>query len=245
MRRRRERSSRGSPRPARPGPAGRPRSTTPCSRAKARIRAASSPPMNSGAPRCRCVGGGDRVPRRVVGAVGAVGADDVERGARAVGADRQHAGRGLHAVAAHEQRTCRRRGGRAARAARRRARRCRSLRRCAPSAPSLASATAVPPAEPAAVIRISSTSVPPWPSGIASTGRASTSTTCTPSAMTFTLRPPGRPVAALGDRGDQRVAVGVVEHPRRPDRRRAPVHACSPTRAAATPRPRRRGRRRG
>ena len=50
------------------------------------------------------------------------------------------------------------------------------------SAPSLASVSAVPPAEPAAVIRICSTSAPPWPSGIASTGRTSTSSTCTPIA---------------------------------------------------------------
>ena len=47
-------------------------------------------------------------------------------------------------------------------------------------APSFASTSAVPPAEPAAVMRISSTSSPPWPSGIASTGRTSTSSTCTP-----------------------------------------------------------------
>ena len=37
-------------------------------------------------------GGGDRVPGRVIGTVGAVGADDVECRPLAVGADRQHAG---------------------------------------------------------------------------------------------------------------------------------------------------------
>ena len=53
------------------------------------------------------------------------------------------------------------------------------------SAPSLASTTAVPPAEPAGVTLISSTSWPPWPSGISSTGRTSTSSTCTPMAIAF------------------------------------------------------------
>ena len=52
------------------------------------------------------------------------------------------------------------------------------------TAPSLASVTAVPPAEPAGVTRISSTSWPPWPSGISSTGRTRTSSTCTPMAIT-------------------------------------------------------------
>ena len=55
--------------------------------------------------------------------------------------------------------------------------------------------SAVPPAVPAAVMRISSTSAPPWPSGIASTGRTSTSRTCT-HADDRASRGPRAPVAA-------------------------------------------------
>src|SRR4051812_24130210 len=51
-------------------------------------------------------------------------------------------------------------------------------------APSFASVTAVPPAAPAGDSRISSISVPPCPSGIASTGRPSTSRMWAPSATT-------------------------------------------------------------
>ena len=49
------------------------------------------------------VGRRDDVERRVVGAVGGVGADHVEGRALAVGADGQDAGRGLHVVAAQQQ----------------------------------------------------------------------------------------------------------------------------------------------
>src|SRR4051812_19604574 len=55
-------------------------------------------------------------------------------------------------------------------------------------APSFASVTAVPPAAPAGDRRISSISAPPWPSGIASTGRPSTSRICAPSATTSGTR---------------------------------------------------------
>ena len=112
------------------------------------------------------------------------------------------------------------------------------------SAPSLASTSAVPPAEPAAVIRISSTSWPPWPSGIASTGRTSTSSTCTPSAIAF-IRSASFvcPYPRASDRVDDRLPLVLVERARRADRRGAPVDACRPTRAArqvGAPRRRRR-----
>jgi hypothetical protein len=48
--------------------------------------------------------GGDGLPRRVVRPVGGVRTDHVEGGTRPVRADRQHAGGGLHAVAAQQQR---------------------------------------------------------------------------------------------------------------------------------------------
>ena len=47
-------------------------------------------------------------------------------------------------------------------------------------APSLARLTAVPAAVPAAVARISVSLALPWPDGIVSTGRPSTSRICTP-----------------------------------------------------------------
>jgi hypothetical protein len=47
---------------------------------------------------------GQRLLRHVAGPEAAVGADDVEGRPLAAGPDRQHARRGLHVVAAHEQR---------------------------------------------------------------------------------------------------------------------------------------------
>ena len=212
--------------------------TTPCSRARARSWAAASPPMNSGPPRCRCVAasisaGGRRPGRRC-------------RWRRSRGrpaarrrADRQHAGGGLHVVAAHEQRgvdaVALEQGEQhvADRVAADRA-------RARTSAPSFASVSAVPPAEPAAVMRISSTSSPPWPSGIASTGRTSTSSTCTPiasaliaSVIVFLVpcawcRSCARPRRPPPPRAARRRARAARRAPPRASRR------CRPTRAAAS-----------
>ena len=114
-------------------------------------------------------------------------------------------------------------------------------------APSLASTSAVPPADPAAVMRISSTSSPPWPSGIASTGRTSTSSTCTPIAerphlvahrSSSTLRV--RAVAARQRRRHHRLALLGAEHARLAERGRSPVDRAGPLeqqRAARAPRP--------
>ena len=93
--------------------------------------------------------------------------------------------------------------------------------RAADLRPSLASVSAVPPAEPAAVIRISSTSAPPWPAGISSTGRARMSATCTPIAIALTAPPSSVPVSALQRRRDHGGALVVVEHPRLAQARRA------------------------
>src|SRR5215208_2661117 len=100
------------------------------------------------------------------------------------------------------------------------------------SAPSLASVTAAPAAVPAGVMRISSTSCPPWPSGIASTGRASTSTTCTPIAIAV-MSPAivdllGGSVAALERGRHDRLALVVGQRSRRSDRGGAPVDVAGP-----------------
>ena len=81
------------------------------------------------------------------------------------------------------------------------------------------------PPLPAAVMRISSTSAPPWPSGIASTGRTSTSRTCTP-MQTIALHRAGlvRPVAASTRRRRPRASRCVA--------RRAPAARRSPRRAS-------------
>ncbi len=105
------------------------------------------------------------------------------------------------------------------------------------SAPSLARTSAVPPAAPAAVMRISSTSSPPWPSGITSTGRASTSSTCTPMAIALTpatssLRAAHGAVPALHHRGQDGLQVLVAERPRRAQRGRAPVDRAGPLQQA-------------
>ena len=65
-------------------------------------------------------------------------------------------------------------------------------------APSLARSTPVPAAVPAAVARISFSRTLPWPGGISSTGRPSTSRMCAPSTVTV---PSGQAGAApLGPR---------------------------------------------
>src|SRR4051812_29884044 len=92
-------------------------------------------------------------------------------------------------------------------------------------APSFASVTAVPPAAPAGDSRISSISAPPCPSGIASTGRPSTSRMCAPSATTSGTR---RPVAELLHLTGHVGQLVLAEYGRLADLRRVPVEAAPP-----------------
>src|SRR3954469_19067799 len=92
-------------------------------------------------------------------------------------------------------------------------------------ASSLASVTAVPPAAPAGESRISSISVPPCPSGIASTGRPSTSRIYAPSATTSGT---GDPVTELLHLPRDVGELLVAQHRRLPDLRRVPVQAARP-----------------
>ena len=161
-------------------------------------------------------------------------------GPLAVRADRQHARRGLDVVAAHEQRgvdavaleqgeqhVAGRVGADRAGALHLRRRASRARAPCRrPSPP--------------AVIRISSTSSPPWPSGIASTGRTSTSSTCTPMRRSPSSRRSSllvRPGASCRSRARARPRPPPGAAPRRAraarrSRRRA-SRPCTPTRAAA------------
>src|SRR3954465_4203336 len=92
-------------------------------------------------------------------------------------------------------------------------------------APSFASVTAVPPAAPAGESRISPISAPPCPSGIASTGRPSTSRMWAPSATTSGTR------GTVAEPLDLRGHVGellVAEHARLADLLRVPVQRAGP-----------------
>src|SRR3954468_12172729 len=92
-------------------------------------------------------------------------------------------------------------------------------------APSFASVTAVPPAAPAGESRISSISAPPCPSGIASTGRPSTSRMCAPSATTSGTR--GTVAEPLDLRRDVRELL-LAQHRRLADLLRVPVQRAGP-----------------
>src|SRR3954447_10498956 len=92
-------------------------------------------------------------------------------------------------------------------------------------APSFASVTAVPPAAPAGESRISSISAPPCPSGIASTGRPSTSRMWAPKATTSGTR------GTVAEPPDLRGHVGellLAHHGGRPYLRRVPVERARP-----------------
>src|SRR5437764_11910790 len=92
-------------------------------------------------------------------------------------------------------------------------------------APSFASVTAVPPAAPAGDRRISSISAPPCPSGIASTGRPSTSRMCAPNATTSGTRGPVPELLHLtGHVGE----LLLAQDGRLADLRRVPVQAAGP-----------------
>ncbi len=178
----------------------------------------------------------DRIPVDVRRPVGRVGADDVEGGPVAVRADRQHAGRGLHVVAAEHQR------GVDAVALEQReqliAERVGADRGCAAdSAPSLAriSARAAGGAgggHPDLLDELAALAL-----GDRSTGRTSTSSTCTPSANGVHL-PTASARSAHRSPYPARLAPGrAVASARRP-RRRSPA---APPRASVRGTPTRGG----
>ena len=159
--------------------------TTPFSRANDRIFAAASPPMNSGPPRWRN-------PAAAIASHGASSGPYVPFAPTTWNAGRDPSGRIGSTLA--DVCTCeRRRSSEVSTPSRSSSATSMSPTGSAPIAPALETeapsrdrTSANPPADPAAVIRISSTSCPPCPSGIASTGRTSTSRTCTPIAIAFT-----------------------------------------------------------
>ena len=126
-------------------------------------RLAAEPPQHVGAADVQHVSGLDRGQVDVGLGQRRRRAGRVQRGPLAVGADRQHRRRGLHARACGPAGGCRCRS-RSSTVVRKSASRSSPMAPMAmTSAPSLARSTLVPAAVPAAVIRISSSSWRPWP----------------------------------------------------------------------------------
>src|SRR5436305_760898 len=206
------------------------------SRARDRIRAAASPPMNSGPPRWRWVAA-------AMSSQGASSGPYVAFAPTTWNAGRSPVGR-IGRTLADVWTSARRTSSEVSTPSRSSSRSSMSPTGSVPTAPalrafapSLARTSDAPPADPAAVILISSTSWPPCPSGISSTGRTSTSRTCTPITIAVISESAirrilsyraGRAVPALHRRRNDRLPLLLVERANLAERPRAPVDVAGP-----------------